>query len=188
MGAEMVIIAVLGCLVVLFDAVCARRPVAGLKEAAVEPSCTLVLALVAAVVGQGASVTRALALVGTFCEGELGTVLRAVAMKLEEGWRWSEAWSSALDGIGGHRRRSVARVPRTAMMVRDALEDAWTHGSSPMTGLRLAIDRADAEERARIERGAAGLSVRILLPVGLCMLPAFICVAVIPLVAAPFSA
>lgn len=187
MGAETVVVVVMGCLAACFDVVCARRPVAGLNEAEAEPSSTLVLAMVAALVGQGASVTRSLTLVGTYCEGELGVILRDAAMKLEEGLRWSEAWASATDGIGGHGRRTVARMPRTAVMVRDALEDAWTHGSSPMTGLRLAVDRADAEERVRIERGAARLSVRILLPVGLCLLPAFICIAVIPLVAAPFS-
>ena len=38
----------------------------------------------------------------------------------------------------------------------------------------------DGSERARIEQRASRLSVRLLLPMGLCLLPAFLLIAVVP--------
>lgn len=187
MVVEMVVVAASGGLWAILAAICVRRPGRRRMEGAVDdPSPTMVLAMVAALIGQGASVTRSLMLVGSSCGGELGGVLRRASEALEEGLRWSEAWVLAMAGGDGHAGPPSGRTRRTAETVRDALEDSWMHGSSPMTGLRLTIEGSDAEERARIEREAAKLSVRILMPVGLCMLPAFICVAVIPLVASMF--
>ena len=47
--------------------------------------------------------------------------------------------------------------------------------------MTAAIECVDGAARAGIERRAAKLSVRLLMPTGLCFLPAFICVGVIPL-------
>ena len=51
-----------------------------------------------------------------------------------------------------------------------------------MPGVRLesAIEQLDRDERAAIERNAAKLSVKLLMPTGLCFLPAFVLVGVIP--------
>lgn len=71
-------------------------------------------------------------------------------------------------------------VSRMIDAIRDALADSWNRGVSPIGRLEAAIDQADAVERAAIEQGAARLSVRLLLPTGLCFLPAFLFLAVIP--------
>ena len=51
-----------------------------------------------------------------------------------------------------------------------------------MNRLETAIEQLDWDERSRIEQSAAKLSIRLLLPTGLCMLPAFVAIGVIPAV------
>ena len=46
--------------------------------------------------------------------------------------------------------------------------------------IHAAIEQMDGSERARIEQRASRLSVRLLLPMGLCLLPAFLLIAVVP--------
>jgi len=59
----------------------------------------------------------------------------------------------------------------------------WTHGDMPGVRLESAIEQLDRDERAAIERNAAKLSVKLLMPTGLCFLPAFVLVGVIPAIA-----
>ena len=49
--------------------------------------------------------------------------------------------------------------------------------------IESAIEQLDRDERAAIERNAAKLSVKLLMPTGLCFLPAFVLVGVIPAIA-----
>ncbi|MBT1182350.1 hypothetical protein JS531_10425 [Bifidobacterium sp. CP2] len=86
---------------------------------------------------------------------------------LLRGASWYEAWPRAPDG-------------GDAATVRDCLDEAWLHGASPTDRLALAVGQADADERAAIEREAGTLSVRLLAPTGLCFLPAFVCIGVVP--------
>ena len=44
------------------------------------------------------------------------------------------------------------------------------------------VTHSPHHERSRIEQSAAKLSIRLLLPTGLCMLPAFVAIGVIPAV------
>ena len=67
-------------------------------------------------------------------------------------------------------------------VVRDAFSSSWSSGSSPVNRLATAIEQLDWDERSRIEQSAAKLSIRLLLPTGLCMLPAFVAIGVIPAV------
>lgn len=65
-------------------------------------------------------------------------------------------------------------------VIRAALEPSWLHGDAPAVRLESALEQLDADERSTIERRAARLSVKLLVPTGLCFLPAFIMVGVIP--------
>ncbi|MCH9276763.1 hypothetical protein JS533_010845, partial [Bifidobacterium amazonense] len=76
-----------------------------------------------------------------------------------------------------------ADVMRLFDVLEDALEPAWRRGASPVMRLEAAIDQLDSDERSRIEESAGRLSVRLLLPTGLCFLPSFIIVGVIPAIA-----
>ena len=60
------------------------------------------------------------------------------------------------------------------------LRAAWEDGVSPLPQIHAAIEQMDGSERARIEQRASRLSVRLLLPMGLCLLPAFLLIAVVP--------
>lgn len=134
----------------------------------------MVMGMLTAVIRQGAAIPTALEDVGCAVGGGLGEGLREVADGLRRGLPWHEVWmASCGDGCryGNHCRA-----------IRDALEDAWLHGASPVERLTVAIDREDVAARADIERRSARLSVRLLMPTGLCFLPAFICIGVIPAV------
>ena len=93
--------------------------------------------------------------------------LRAAGFALTRGATWHEAW---IGGAGG--------MP--ADPIRDCLGDAWMHGASPTGRLELAIERYERDKTATIEQAAAALSVRLLAPTGLCFLPAFMLIGVIP--------
>ena len=66
-------------------------------------------------------------------------------------------------------------------MVPPRLPRHWDwDGVSPLPQIHAAIEQMDGSERARIEQRASRLSVRLLLPMGLCLLPAFLLIAVVP--------
>ncbi|MBW3093785.1 hypothetical protein KIH75_00885 [Bifidobacterium sp. 64T4] len=80
-------------------------------------------------------------------------------------------------------RGDVDDLERHAMLIADCLEDAWIHGSSPMERLRLAAEECESAERSAIEQAAARLAVQLLAPTGLCFLPSFILIGIIPAIA-----
>lgn len=123
-----------------------------------EPSGTLVIALVIAALEQGASIPTALRTVGACCGPVCASALAAVADALEQGVPWGDAWSVAGAFVDEPGTRGLGAVPR----------------------LRAAAEQLDTLERMHIERAASTLSVRLLLPMGLCFLPAFLCIAVVP--------
>ena len=136
---------------------------------------TLLLALLAVAIRQGTSISGALAVVGEESGGAVGQCLAEVAQSLHRGVGWREAWLT--DEL----------EPADAAMVScigEVLEPSWKHGVSPVARIEAMIERLDADERSAIEKQAAVLSVRVLAPLGLCFLPAFICLGIIPSVAA----
>lgn len=138
-------------------------------DAGVRPGETLVLQMLAVALRGGASIPYALESVGVAVGGAQGKVLCSVSAALCRGCAWQDAWRSAGEG----------RLP-VCDLIGGGLRDAWEHGSSPVQGLELAVRRADREVDHAIREGAAALSVRILLPMGLCFLPAFVAVGVVP--------
>lgn len=136
---------------------------------------TLLLALLAVAIRQGASISGALAVVGEESGGAVGRCLVEAAQSLHRGVGWHEAWLT--EGL----------APADAAMVScigETLEPSWKHGVSPVARIEAMIERLDADERGAIEEQAAVLSVRVLAPLGLCFLPSFICLGIIPSVAA----
>lgn len=142
-----------------------------------EPSGTLVIALVIAALEQGASIPTALRTVGACCGPACASALADVAGALEQGVPWSDAWSVAGALADEPNMRGLASVLHT---LADALRSPWQDGSAAVPRLRAAAEQLDSLERMRIERAASALSVRLLLPMGLCFLPAFLCIAVVP--------
>jgi pilus assembly protein TadC len=128
-----------------------------------------VVDLMAACLAAGMSPTVAVEQIGSAVGPPAGDELAELAARLRLGVDpvtvWSElAGHPELGGLG----RSLARAVRSGASVSDAMQ-------------RLADDlrrrsRADVESRAR------AVGVKAAVPLGICMLPAFVLVGVVPLV------
>ncbi|PJM72514.1 hypothetical protein CS006_09735 [Bifidobacterium primatium] len=149
--------------------------------------------MLAVAIRQGASIPRAMSVIGGVLverEGDampdaaasddaesdgLGSRMLRVAAALNRGAEWDGAWAApAPDG----------RYDEAMRLMKSALEPSWKHGVSPLLRIETTIEQIDLDERRSIEESAARLSVRILVPMGLCFLPAFILIGVIPSIAA----
>ncbi|WP_278236310.1 type II secretion system F family protein [Isoptericola sp. AK164] len=140
----------------------------------------VLLELVATAVGAGVGVPRALQVVGAAVGGADGRTLRTVAVALRLGGDWQSAWDTA------HATARAAPVaggggrPRSLDPLRDALRGAWTDGVAPGDALRAAAGELRQRRRAAARSAAGRLAVRLVLPLGLCFLPAFVLLGLVP--------
>ncbi|HEY0117884.1 MAG TPA: type II secretion system F family protein [Cellulomonas sp.] len=132
-----------------------------------EADPTLLLDLVAVALAAGAPVPAALAAVGSSWPGVSGEAMVRAARALALGAPWAVAWT----GAGG-----------TALAVATALEPAWASGASPVPLLRTAADRLRSRRRAETRAAAGRLGVQLVVPLGLCHLPAFVLIGLVPVV------
>lgn len=124
----------------------------------------LVLELLAAQLRAGLAPLAAL---GTLAQALNSRPLRTVCQRLQMGSGWGSAWSGPAAGTFGE--------------LRDALAPAYT-GGAPSTALLLSLaDAHRLSERRAAERAAGKLSVALVVPLGLCSLPAFICLGIVPI-------
>lgn len=136
-------------------------------ETRADPDAALLLELVAAALSAGAPVPRALSTIADALPGDVGTALRRVAGALALGSPWSVAWSGA---------------PPAVLAIGDALEPTASTGASPVPLLRSAASAARRRRRAAGRAAAGRLGVWLVLPLGLCFLPAFLLLGVVPVV------
>jgi Flp pilus assembly protein TadB len=140
------------------------------RREAVARSLPLVVDLLAVTLASGASPSAALSAVAEAVEGPVAEDLRAAEHSLRLGQDPARVWRQvarqpALAALG----RSMARAVETGASVRDSLH-------------RLAED-LDASGRLEAESKARAVGVRAAAPLGLCLLPAFILLGIVPLVA-----
>lgn len=127
------------------------------------------LDLLAACLRAGLPVASATRAVATQLPGRDGTVLRRVGELLATGADAAEAWQPALDN------------PPTAALARAARRTARSGAAMASAVVELAGQiRATAADRAEERAQRAG--VLITGPLGLCFLPAFFCIGVLPVV------
>ena len=123
--------------------------------------------LVAVCLAAGVPVSGALAAVGASLPAPLGAHLRSVAR---------------LYRLGAEPRRAWAEVPAELAALGRAMVRAGESGSAVVPALgALATDRR-AAARGRTEAAVRRAGVWVLAPLGLCFLPAFVCLGVVPLV------
>lgn len=124
----------------------------------------VVLDLVDAACRSGCGLPAALAAVGGAVGGSRGSALHAAAAALVLGAPWPEAWPAdpALAPLG------------------DALEPSWTQGVAPGDTLRAVAATLRRERRARALEEAGRLGVRLVVPLAVCHLPAFVLVGLVP--------
>jgi pilus assembly protein TadC len=123
--------------------------------------------LLAVCLTAGVPVAAALAAVGSAVPVPLGPYLQETAHLYRLGAEPRRAW--------GHAPAALATLGR--VLVR-----AGTSGAAVAPALRSLAADARAEARAATEAGVRRAGVWILAPLGLCFLPAFVCLGVVPLV------
>ncbi|MFF2620688.1 type II secretion system F family protein [Oerskovia jenensis] len=125
----------------------------------------VLLELLGAAVRAGTSVPRALEAVGQAIGGPDGAALARVGAAVVLGAGWAEAWSGA---------------PARLAVVRSALGLAWEQGAAPGEALRAAGEQLRSDQQAAARQAAARLAVHLVLPLGVCFLPAFVLIGLLP--------
>jgi pilus assembly protein TadC len=128
------------------------------------------LDLLAACLAAGAAPAQALAAVGEAFDGEVGTMLSAVARLEMLGAPVETAWASCL------------RDPRWAPIARAVIRAHHSGAALTDVLVHLADDRRRAL-RTDAQAAAERAGIAIVLPLGACFLPAFVLVGVVPVVA-----
>lgn len=152
----------------------------------------LMLDLVAAMLDAGQPLLPALGVLAEVVDPDTSLRLRRVQAALELGAPWAVAWELAVAGPVGAgaaglppAERSPRRESRRAKAPADHLREALTFlatTGAPSAAVLLAEAAQLRRRRSReAERRAAALGVRLVVPLGLCALPAFIVLTVVPL-------
>lgn len=139
-----------------------KKPASPAAAAPVDTA--LVLELLAAQLRAGLAPLAAL---GTLAEALNSRALHTVCQRLQMGSGWQSAWSGSAAG--------------TFSELQDALAPAYTGGAPSMALLLSLADAHRLSERRAAERAAGKLSVALVVPLGLCSLPAFICLGIVPI-------
>jgi len=135
------------------------------REIGPEVPITVILELLVAALQTGAAIPRALRTVGGAVAGSTGPTLVRAGRQLELGATWDQAW------------RALSGELNT---VADALRPAWEMGASPTASLRAAAEGVHRRQLEASRLAAARLTVRLVLPLGLCLLPAFVLIGLVP--------
>jgi pilus assembly protein TadC len=123
--------------------------------------------LIAVCLAAGVPVPGALAAVGEAAPGPLGGELRQVA---------------ALYRLGAEARRAWDVVPAELAGLGRALVRAGESGAAVVPALRSLAADSRAAQRLAAEAAVRRAGIWVLAPLGLCFLPAFLCLGIVPLV------
>ncbi|MEO8221592.1 MAG: type II secretion system F family protein, partial [Specibacter sp.] len=135
----------------------------------------LLLELLGTALDAGLTVQAALHLVAGVSSQPIRESLLRVVAGLEIGASWHDAWDGNMD------RSDVARIH--AALSFGALTGA---AAAPLLYAQAQQYRRSASRQA--EKRAAALGVKLVVPLGLCSLPAFIALGVVPVVMAMIPA
>jgi Flp pilus assembly protein TadB len=138
----------------------------------------LMMDLSAAMLAAGLPLDRCIEVLARSASPPIRSALTAVGTALDLGASWETAW---------------AAVPRThsagaASELGDALRFAGTTGAPSAAVVTANAVQCRRRKNREAERRAAALGVRLVVPLGLCSLPAFVCLGVIPILVGLFPA
>ena len=171
-----------------------HRFVQGLEPAAerrarrrVEADLPVAAELLAVAVRAGATVDRAAEVVGQCLGGPLGAALiDVVAVSRDWGAAPAGAWAGLADraGVGAGSGRAPERSGATSELARFGAAVARALDSGTPLAPALARIAADCRSRQATARSvaAARVGTRAVLPLGVCFLPSFVLLAVVPMV------
>lgn len=137
----------------------------------------LLIDLLGAMLSAGAPIGAALAVLGDSCPPPLSLSLQRVQGALALGADWETAWSSAV-------AQSDAATGATLRELDAALRFAALTGASSAGIVHACAGQLRRRRNSEAAQRAAMLGVRLVMPLGLCYLPAFICLGVLPVVLA----
>ncbi|MDR3116679.1 MAG: type II secretion system F family protein [Bifidobacteriaceae bacterium] len=127
----------------------------------------LILQLILAALKSGISIPRSLEIIGKAMENKTGDELKTISKKLKLGLPWTLAW-----------KNTSARFNP----IINSLEDAWNNGSSPESIINLKIEQLRKDKLYRAKTAGEQLGVKIVIPLGLCFLPSFIFIGILPVI------
>lgn len=155
-----------------------EAPQKSLMAARVDPAAdglrdtAMMLELVASMLDAGAGIRRALELIAQCASPPIRQSLRPVVAALALGADWETAW------------RTPIRQPAEVVRLKDALAFAALTGAPSASILYAQAARERREQFRAAEKRAAALGVKLVVPLGLCSLPAFICLGIVPVLIA----
>jgi pilus assembly protein TadC len=165
--------AIAAALAVAVRVLAARAEPPGVRRAtaAVQRDLPSVVQLLAVALAAGASVPTALAEVVRALPGPASDALRLALARLAVGVPPGQVWAElgrdpALEPLG----RALVRAEASGARVADAVQ-------------RLG-DELARESRARVEDRARTVGIRAAVPLGVCLLPAFLLLGIVPVVVA----
>lgn len=127
---------------------------------------SLVLDLLAAAMSSGCSIERGLrAVAHSLAHGVLARELNVAGDRLAGGSSWWNAWAQM-----SHDARQIGRI----------LAPAWSSGAPAALLVRRAASQVRRRRRQSLVTAAARLGVALVLPLGLCLLPAFVLLGLAP--------
>lgn len=148
---------------------------------AVDPM--LVLSMITVALRSGVSIPRALDAVGSaLFDKQQGQWLCDVSAALIRGDSWHEAFSPP-HGVVVNKETEYTPAALLCRWLSSCLSDAWIYGSSPVGVLEATLHHYEQSVQNAAQQASARLAVKLLLPVGLCFLPSFICIGILPTVA-----
>ncbi len=130
--------------------------------------------LLSACLSAGQEPGRALGHVAEVLDGALAEELGAIAFRLRLGADPTSVW------------RSVSAHPQLGPLGRCVVR-AVDSGASVSEAMHRLAEDLRRESRARVESRARAVGVKAAVPLGVCMLPAFVLVGVVPLVASSMA-
>ncbi|MGR0159305.1 type II secretion system F family protein [Paenarthrobacter nitroguajacolicus] len=132
----------------------------------------MMLELVASMLDAGAGIGRALELIAKCASPPIRSSLRPVVAALAIGADWETAW------------RTPNKHAPEVVRLKDALAFAALTGAPSASILYAQAARERREQFRAAEKRAAALGVKLVVPLGLCSLPAFICLGIVPVLIA----
>ncbi|MBD8044541.1 type II secretion system F family protein [Arthrobacter sp. Sa2BUA2] len=144
----------------------------------------LMLDLVAAILVSGRPLPVALCILSESVDPHLARMLVSVVTALELGSDWPDAWALVRGSSPGALRKEAPQIGAAADTLRSALAFAASSGAPSAAVLHAQAEQIRRSRAREAERRAAALGIHLVLPLGLCALPAFICLTVVPLLLA----
>ncbi|UXM90968.1 type II secretion system F family protein [Paenarthrobacter sp. JL.01a] len=132
----------------------------------------MMLELLASMLDAGAGIGRALELLAGAASPPISQSLRPVVGALAIGADWETAW------------RTPAQHAPEVLRLKEALAFAALTGAPSASILYAQAARERRESFRAAEKRAAALGVKLVVPLGLCSLPAFICLGIVPVLIA----